>query len=149
MAGMLMYGAEALRRGVDIDFLAAALGEHRAMMRNRSAMTEPNSAYNKTELAKTDVHPARAMRERFEKWAEQRNGDLMTYRELAELSTPEAIGADPSYYFTHGNFYPRNILVAIDDAKHVRLIGIIDRDNAQFVPAFVAHEAPCWLWRSE
>jgi hypothetical protein len=119
------------------------------MMRNQSAMTEPNSAYNKTELAKTDVHPACFMRERFEKWAEQRNGDLMIYRELAELSTPETIGADPSYYFTHGNFYPRHILVAMDDANHIRLIGIIDRNNVQFVLAFVAHEAPCRLRRSE
>lgn len=43
--------------------------------------------------------------------------------------------------------FPRNILVEVRDDSTVELTGIIDWDSAEWAPAFVAMEAPCWLWR--
>ena len=113
------------------------------------AMSQPNEERNRTELAEPGVHPAELMRKRFEQWSGQPNGDVLPYLALAALVTPEAIGTDPNYYFAHGDFYPRNILAEVADTETIRITGIIDWDTAQFVPAFVAHEAPCWLWKFE
>jgi aminoglycoside phosphotransferase (APT) family kinase protein len=68
---------------------------------------------------------------------------------MAALLTKAAIGDDPNYYFNHGDFYPRNILVQVVDETNVRFTGILDWDNANFAPAFVAFDPPCWLWKFE
>lgn len=66
---------------------------------------------------------------------------------MTALITTETIGADPHYYLAHGDVYPRNILVEVTDNESVRFTGIIDWDSAQFAPAFMAYEVPCWLWK--
>lgn len=113
------------------------------------ALTTPGEASNRTALAKGGVTPRDFITARLEAWAEQPHSEWKPYRALAELVTIESIGADTGYYFTHGDFYPRNILVQVIDDDTVRIAGIIDWDNAQFVPAFVAFEPPCWLWMND
>ena len=111
------------------------------------ALTGPNQVSNSSEAAEDGIHPVELIKERFEQWSGQPHGDWLPYRALAALVTQEAIGSDANYYFTHGDLYPRNILVEVVDEKNIRFNGILDWDNAHFAPAFVAKEPPCWLWK--
>ncbi|KAI1323909.1 hypothetical protein F5Y16DRAFT_403009 [Xylariaceae sp. FL0255] len=52
-----------------------------------------------------------------------------------------------SYTLSHGDLYPRNIMIDRSRGPGRPLVsGVIDWDFAQLAPAFVACEPPFWLW---
>ncbi|KAF4459380.1 phosphotransferase enzyme family [Fusarium albosuccineum] len=62
-------------------------------------------------------------------------------------SSAGTFGPDkPTYYFHHGDLFPHNIMVQIDDEKTAHVTGILDWDGAHFAPAVVAFSPPAWLW---
>ncbi|KIV99649.1 hypothetical protein, variant [Verruconis gallopava] len=105
---------------------------------------------NMTELAQP-MKPAELLRNRLAAWTENhaRHEPYFPYAELAKLIKDDTLGPDDNYYFCHGDLYPRNILAEVVDQRRIKITGIIDWDLAAFAPAFVAFEAPCWLWKME
>ncbi|RMJ07517.1 hypothetical protein CDV36_012896 [Fusarium kuroshium] len=62
-------------------------------------------------------------------------------------ATNRTFGPDtPVYYFHHGDFFPRNIMVDTPDEKTATVTGILDWGDAHFAPAVVAFAPPAWLW---
>jgi Ser/Thr protein kinase RdoA (MazF antagonist) len=55
---------------------------------------------------------------------------------------------DDTYHFTHMDLYPHNILVNLHP-NSVAITGVLDWDDALFVPSYVACRAPFWLWEGE
>jgi hypothetical protein len=55
---------------------------------------------------------------------------------------------DDTYHFTHMNLYPRNILVNLHP-NSIAVTGVLDWDDALFVPSYVACRAPFWFWEGE
>ena len=53
---------------------------------------------------------------------------------------------DERFHFAHGDLFLRNILAEVDGVRQVRITGILDWDDAKFVPKFVAYRAPFFLW---
>ncbi|KAM0432997.1 hypothetical protein ACHAPT_004702 [Fusarium lateritium] len=52
----------------------------------------------------------------------------------------------PTYYFHHGDLFPRNIMVTTPDDKTAVVTGILDWDDVHFAPAVVAFAPAAWLW---
>ena len=53
---------------------------------------------------------------------------------------------DSTNVLYHGDLEARNIMVSIDDAGSLKITGILDWDDAKFVPRCVSCYAPRWLW---
>lgn len=56
---------------------------------------------------------------------------------------------DNSYYLTHMDFEPRNILINNTSSLSASLSGILDWDESIFAPAFLNCKPPSWLWDFE
>ncbi|KAF2664679.1 hypothetical protein BT63DRAFT_429434 [Microthyrium microscopicum] len=56
---------------------------------------------------------------------------------------------ESEFYWYHGDFQPRNLLVAVISEEEVKITGVLDWDNSHFAPAVVAFEPPCWLWMQD
>ena len=62
-----------------------------------------------------------------------------------EMDEKLYLGKD-TFNLHHGDFEPRNILVHICDFGDVHIAGVLDWDNAGFVPQAVSCLAPRWVW---
>ena len=51
------------------------------------------------------------------------------------------------YYFTHNDFFPRNIMAAIDANGDAKVTSVLDWDMADFQPLIMACRSPSWLWQ--
>jgi hypothetical protein len=63
------------------------------------------------------------------------------------LDEAGAFGSSTGWYFTHGDFYPRNIMADIDDEDNAKVTSVLDWDTASFQPAVIASRPPTWLWQ--
>lgn len=54
-----------------------------------------------------------------------------------------------SYCLTHGDLWPRNIMVNPDAAEDEPFITILDWDSAMFLPSFTMAIPPIWVWDPE
>lgn len=69
-------------------------------------------------------------------------------RITGELDKLGAFGSE-GWYFTHGDFYPRNIMADVDSDGNAIITAVLDWDMATFQPAVVACRPPTWLWQWE
>ncbi|KAF2627817.1 hypothetical protein BU25DRAFT_458222 [Macroventuria anomochaeta] len=60
-------------------------------------------------------------------------------KEMYDYGFPSASNRVP---FTHMDLYPRNILINITSDSLIEIIGVLDWDDALFVPKYVACQAP-------
>jgi hypothetical protein len=68
---------------------------------------------------------------------------------LSKMNNYMGLFSDNSYYLTHMDFEPRNLLVDIVDESTAKLTAIMDWDEAIFAPAFLNCKPPSWLWDFE
>jgi hypothetical protein len=68
------------------------------------------------------------------------------FRIIIDAMHAEILFTDNTYYLTHMDFEPRNILV---NTTNFTLSGILDWDESVFAPAFVSCRPPSWLWDFE
>ncbi|KAJ4371993.1 hypothetical protein N0V83_003766 [Neocucurbitaria cava] len=91
--------------------------------------------------------------------ARQRAYDLTLHREatnpwkglgkITDELNKMGLFHDDTYYLTHMDLMPRNILVNVTSPTTARLSGIMDWDEAVFAPAFLNCCPPSWLWDFE
>lgn len=111
------------------------------------ALTDPGEEKNTILLAEP-MNPRALMKDLLLKGeGAQVGGEYLPFAAIAGVIGEDTLGPDPHYYFTHGDFYPRNIMVETVDESTVKITGVIDWDTAEFAPAIVAFESPFWLWR--
>jgi hypothetical protein len=66
-----------------------------------------------------------------------------------EMHSRGFLNATDQFHFAHMDLYPRNILVEVIDDSSIKITGVLDWDDALFVPKFVACRAPFWLWEGK
>ncbi|KAM7183619.1 Protein kinase-like domain containing protein [Naviculisporaceae sp. PSN 640] len=54
-----------------------------------------------------------------------------------------------SYCLTHGDLWPRNVMVNPDAAEDEPFLTILDWDSAMFLPSFTMAVPPVWVWDPE
>lgn len=108
--------------------------------------------------AAESIPPAKLVQDRLRTWkairATKTDFEIVAWNELAKLAggldgTIDVPLSNSRYHVHHGDLYPRNILIQIVDESTVKISGILDWDETVIVPAVVAFESPCWLWRYE
>ena len=52
-----------------------------------------------------------------------------------------------TFHLSHGDFFPRNVLVRLTSPSTVAITGVVDWDMASFAPRAVALRAPFWAWK--
>lgn len=92
--------------------------------------------------------------DRLDRWGEE-YGDVSDAWANAKYivqhmqATNRTFEPDPSglsYYLTHGDLYPRNIMVQAPTENTAFVTCILDWDEANFAPGVVALAPPAWLW---
>ncbi len=53
---------------------------------------------------------------------------------------------DQSFYLTHLDLEPRNVLVEMKDDIEASISGVLDWDSAVFAPIFASCRTPSWIW---
>jgi hypothetical protein len=66
---------------------------------------------------------------------------------IGHLEQLGAFGRSEGWYFTHGDFYPRNIMANVDADGNAIITAVLDWDMATFQPAVMACRPPTWLWQ--
>lgn len=66
---------------------------------------------------------------------------------VQKLETKGAFGQSQGWYFTHGDFYPRNLMTEIFPGGDARITAVLDWDQGSFQPAVMACRPPSWLWQ--
>ncbi|MCJ1401027.1 hypothetical protein MMC11_004239 [Xylographa trunciseda] len=63
-------------------------------------------------------------------------------REMDQLG---CLGGSP-FVLCHGDLFPRNIMVKVDNNGLLKITGVLDWDGAMFAPRFMPCLAPHWIW---
>lgn len=91
---------------------------------------------------------------RLDRWGEEygdvsdawANAKYILQHMQAANRTFEPDPAGVSYYLTHGDLYPRNIMVQAPTENIAFVTCVLDWDEANFAPGVIALAPPAWLW---
>ncbi|KAM5349163.1 hypothetical protein ACJ41O_008986 [Fusarium nematophilum] len=97
--------------------------------------------------------PVAMLCERLSRWTQKYSPDE-TWTHAAELvqhmqkvNGTFRRGPGGSFYFlSHGDLFPRNIMVQTSGDSIAYITGVLDWDDAHFAPAVVSFSPPAWLW---
>ncbi|KAI4148728.1 MAG: hypothetical protein L6R39_002712 [Caloplaca ligustica] len=65
---------------------------------------------------------------------------------IAQEMDKAGLFVDGSFYLTHLDLEPRNVLVEVGPDNNVSISGVLDWDSAVFAPIFASCKPPAWIW---